>query len=121
MKKLFSLLAIFALIVGFCLEASAYTRYTYDRYGNKTGSVKSIYPGITSRYDSNGKKIGTYVTNQNGLTRGYDRYGRQIGTYATNRNGVTRAYDRYGRRYGTYYNTPSSYNRYSRPAYGYYR
>ncbi len=65
MKKLLTAIVALCAIYGTVSETFALTRFTtYDRYGNKTGSVRSIIPGIVTRYDANGNKIGTYVNNR---------------------------------------------------------
>ncbi|HIS74956.1 TPA: hypothetical protein IAA86_08060 [Candidatus Galligastranaerophilus intestinavium] len=72
MRKLLTAMVALGLVSSSFCTAMAFTNYnTYDRYGNKTGSVRSIFPGIVTRYDANGNKIGTYTTNRNYNNRYY--------------------------------------------------
>lgn len=123
MKKILTAMFLILATSSSVSSALAFTRYTYDNYGNRNGTVRSYYPGIASRYDANGKKIGTYVTNRNGITRGYDRFGRPSGVYIpTNRrntryNTYNPAYYNYNRGLGTL----KSYDRFGRAVSGYSR
>lgn len=75
MKKLLTALIALCAIYGTTCETLALTRFTtYDRYGNRTGTVRSVIPGVVSRYDANGRKIGTYITNQSYNNYRYPNY-----------------------------------------------
>ena len=88
MKKLLTSIITLCAISGSVCETLALTRYTtYDRFGNKTGSVRSIVPGIVTRYDANGNKIGTYVNN-----RTYNSYRYPNSTYIPRNRVMNRTY-----------------------------
>ena len=98
MRKLITALIALAALSGTICESFAFTRYTtYDRFGNRTGTVRSIFPGIVSRYDTNGRKTGTYFTNRN-----YNRYYSPSSTALFPNRVINRTY---------YYN-----NRFTNPA-----
>lgn len=64
MEKIVAL-SLCALLLALSLsEAFSFTRTTYDRFGNKTGTVKSIIPGLYTKYDLNGNKVGTYYVHR---------------------------------------------------------
>ncbi len=114
MKKLLTSIIALCAISGSVCETFALTRYTtYDRFGNKTGSVRSFYPGIVTRYDANGNKIGTYINN-----RAYNKYRYPNSTYIPTNSVMNRTYyynntynpHRY--RYNTSLGGLKSYNRF---------
>ena len=78
MKKLFSILLLFAflLLTGNISDAAV---NSYDKYGRKTGSYRETPAGYNS-YDKNGSKSGSYRKTVSGYNK-YDRNGSKSGSY----------------------------------------